>query len=121
MFQAYAVHYKNKFPKSQVKFDDNSLDVYSVDGKHLVAVRKTGAGSIKDASKELGCFECHDLSPIPKMTRAYKLYADGNIGMAEEYRERRDYVIDECSKAIDGKSLVVENCSWGGFKVKSEK
>ena len=42
------VHYKNKFPKCQVKFDDSGLDVYSQDGKHLVCLKKNGAGQLVD-------------------------------------------------------------------------
>lgn len=116
MFKAYAVHYKNKYPKSQTRFDENSLDVFSENNRHLVAVRKTGAGSIKDCSKELGCFEEHDLSPIPKQARCYKLYADGNIGLAEEYDERRAWVKEQAE--IEGSKVEVKSY---GLKVLSEK
>ena len=67
------VHYKNKFPKCQVKFDDSGLDVYSQDGKHLVCLKKNGAGQLVDFSEQMFCYERHDLSPIMTDGRVYKL------------------------------------------------
>jgi len=117
------VHYKNKFPKCQVKASEETLDVYSPEGKHLVALRKNGAGQLVDHSKTLGCYEEHDLSPIKKDGRCYKLYAD-RIDLAEEYRERRDTVKEEivaCEASADYVSPLVVKRSWGGYMIKSEK
>jgi len=118
------VHYKNKFPKCQVKATEESLDVYSRDGKHLVALRKNGAGQLVDHSKTLGCYEEHDLSALKKDGRCYKLFADNRIDMAEEYRERRDMVkaeIEKCEKKSDYESSLVVKRPWGDYMVKSEK
>ena len=86
--KAYAVHYKNKYPKALVEFSDEKLDVYAQDGDHLLALRKNGAGQVVDMSEEFGLAERHDLSPIPKDSRCWKLSADGKIVKDEKHEER---------------------------------
>lgn len=118
------VHYKNKFPKSSCRASEESLDVHSESGKHLVALRKNGAGQLVDHSESLGCYEKHDLSPLKKDGRCYKLFGDNKIDMAEEYRERRDMVKAEIEKCEADESYVsdlVVKRPWGGYMVKSEK
>ena len=101
------VHYKNKYPKCQVRFSDSSFDVFDQSGEHhLVAIRKNGAGQIVDVSEEHGCFEKHDLSPIPKESRRYKLYADGKVAPAEEYEERKEWVEKNAKKSAHGYAYV---------------
>jgi len=87
-FKAYKAHYLNKFPGSQVSYNESSLDVYR-DGEHLVHLEKDGHGIIQDRSDEQGCSSKHDLSPIPKNARAHKLHKDGKLGKSEEYSERK--------------------------------
>ncbi len=96
MFKPYVVHYKNKYPDCQVRTSDSSLDVYSKEGHHLVSLRKNGAGQLVDVSEEEGCEERHDLSPIPKESRRFKLYANGMIGKAEEFEDRSKWVEENC-------------------------
>lgn len=123
MYLGLVAHYKNKFPKCQVNSGDHGLDVYSADGKHLVCMQKNGAGQLVDRSKEMGCFEEHDLNPLKKAGRCYKLYADG-VYLSEEYRERRDEVkaeIEKCESEVDYVSPLVVKRSWGGYMVKSGK
>ncbi|KYG65263.1 hypothetical protein AZI87_11960 [Bdellovibrio bacteriovorus] len=88
MLSSYVVHYKNKYPNGKVDASDDRLDVYCADGVHRVALRKGGDGVIRDKSNELGAIDKHDLSPIPKNTRVYKLHADGRIGLDEEASAR---------------------------------
>ena len=91
MSQSYIAHYKNKYPKGQVKASDSSLDVWDRDGEHVVALRKDGAGQWKCVSKEVGARDEHDLSPIPKEARVHKLYKDGRIAPSEEAAERKEH------------------------------
>ncbi len=97
--KSYVVHYKNKYPDSKVSWSDDSVDVHDKNGDHRVALRKNGAGMWVDVSEEHGCSDRHDLAPIPKEARAFKLYADGKIGRAEEHDERieeaRSYASDD--------------------------
>ena len=88
------VHFKNKFPECSVIANDKSLDVYSKNGLHLVHIEKNGFGIIVDKSKEYGCHESMDLSPIAKESRIYKLHANGEIGLDEEHEFRRKFVSD---------------------------
>lgn len=85
--KSWAVHYKNKYPGSQVVHSEESLDVYK-NGEHLVAVRKV-CGSWMDKSEELGCKYKHDLAPIAKEARVHKLHSDGKIGLDEMHEERK--------------------------------
>lgn len=81
------VHYLNVYPNAIVHSTEDSLDVHTSLG-HAVALRKNGAGQVVDMSKQLGCYSEHDLAPIPKDARVYKLYKDGSIGKSEEAQER---------------------------------
>lgn len=86
--KSYAVHYKNKYPGGRVDFSDDRLDAYDSEGGHRVALRLNGAGQWVCRSEEFGCIDRHDLSPIPKDSRAHKLHKDGKIGPSEEHAER---------------------------------
>lgn len=83
------VHYKNKYPNAQVTGSEDRLDVFSVHGKHLVALRKNGAGQIVDFSEQLGCEERHDLSPIVKESRLKKLCAKTGCIINDELCDER--------------------------------
>ena len=87
--KSYVVHYRNKYPGGAVHASESAIDVYDAEGNHCVALRKNGAGQMVCQSKELGCKDAHDLSPIPKDARVHKLFADGTIGESEEASERR--------------------------------
>lgn len=84
------VHYKNKYPRGNVFATENSLDVYNENGDHVVALRRDGAsGSLTCQSEALGCVDRHDLAPIPKDARIFKVMKDGKIGLDDEAEERK--------------------------------
>lgn len=87
MQKSWYVHYMNKYPKAQIKASDDSLDVFTKNGEHLLAVRRDGAGGWHCKSEELGARDRHDLSPIPKEARLYKV-VDGKIVKDDKYDER---------------------------------
>jgi hypothetical protein len=95
--KSWAVHYKNKYPGARVFASDDACDVYSADGEHLVAVRRAGHGGWVDVSEEMGCRDRHDLAPIPKEARIYKLQKNGCIGLDEKADARKAW-----SKGIEG-------------------
>lgn len=88
MVKPYHVHYSNKYPGGKVHSSESAMDVFCSSGKHRVALRKNGADQWADVSKELGCVDQHDLSPIPKDARFMKLWPEGHIGQAEEHDDR---------------------------------
>lgn len=102
MMKSAVVHYKNKYPGSQVHTSENSLNVFSQDGQHLICVEKNGHGQPVDRSAELGLPERHDMSPIPKESRVHKLYANGMIGKSEEFEERSAFVAEKVKKCKNG-------------------
>lgn len=110
------VHYRNKYPGGHVDLRDDSLDVYDSEDEHCVALRKDGSGSLKDASKELGCRHQHDLSPIPKDARLYKM-KDGVLSKDELYEERKKG-LDQFMK--DGKVLSCEEMGLDKFDEKQK-
>lgn len=115
MWKSYLAHYKNKYPQCQVTFSDTAFDVYSVGEHglmHLVSLSKNGAGQIVDVSEEHGCYEKHDLSPIPKESRVYKLYKDGKVGPSEEYKERKEWRERNAIKNELGYSVVPNEQEW---------
>ena len=81
------VHFMNKYPGGRVQSSESSMDVFSQDGQHLLALRKNGAGQWVDESETLGASERFDLSPIPRDARVYKV-ADGKIKRDEKADER---------------------------------
>lgn len=85
--KSYAVHYRNKYPGGMVQLSESALDVYDKNGDHVVALRKDGAGMWVDKSEEFGCKDRHDLSPIPKASRVFKV-RDGKIALDEEAEDR---------------------------------
>lgn len=89
--KSYVVHLKNKYPNCIVRSSDSSLDVHSLEGDHVIALRKNAHGQWVDAHEELGTLEKFSLAPIPKEARAFKLYANGMIGKSEEHEERKEY------------------------------
>lgn len=108
-WKSLQVHYKNKYPKCQVKFSETSFDVFDQSGEHhLISLNKNGAGQIVCNSESDGCFEKHDLSPIPKEARVYKLYKDNKVAPSEEYDERKQWVKENAKVAAHG-YLVVES------------
>ena len=104
----YFVHLKNQYPGGEIYGDDNGFDAYDAEGKHRVALRKNGQGQLLDVSEKLGLPDRFDLSPIPKESRAFKLYADGRCAPSEEHATR----------AVVGKKLADVN---GGKVPSSEK
>lgn len=102
----WVVHYRNKYPGGSVHASETAIDVYNADGEHCVALRKNGAGQMVCQSKELGCKDQHDLSPIPKDARVHKLYADGSVGMSEEAAERKKVAAELASHECGGKGKV---------------
>ena len=89
------VHYMNKYPQGRVHSSDSSMDVFDSEGVHCVALRKDGGGNLVDRSEELGCQDRHDLSPIPKDARLYKVCPkQGHIMKDEKFEERKSKVKD---------------------------
>lgn len=107
-----AAHYMNKYPSAVVMFDENKLDVLSSDGLK-VALRVNGQGMIVDLGEECGASDKHDIGPIPKDARVYKLYADGSLKMSEEAKERK---ASAKKLAVDGKILSIEEYKKMGYK-----
>lgn len=108
-----AVHYKNKYPGAQVAVYDDGLDVIKGDD-HKVAIRKNGAGQFVCVSAEHGCSDKHDMSPIPKDARLYKV-VDGKIAKDEKYDERskmKDAFMDKSGKIKSCEELSKEGWSF---------
>ncbi len=106
------IHYKNKYPACQIRETDSSFDVYDVDGGHRVALRKTGAGQLVCQSEALGCIDRHDLSPIPKDARLWKM-KDGCVAKDEKHDERLPKMKEFLK---DGKVLSCEELMASGYK-----
>lgn len=88
--KSFAVHYKNKYPNGQVQFSETHLDAYDSKGVLRVSLRVGGGGVILDKGEELGAKDKHDLSPIPKNTRAVKLTKEGHFAADELHDERKE-------------------------------
>jgi hypothetical protein len=88
----------NKYPGGQVRESGESLDVWNKDGEHVIAIRKNGAGQLVDCSEEMGLRDRHDLAPIPKQARCYKM-VDGKVSRDDQYEarleERKKYLCPE--------------------------
>ena len=85
---SYLVHLKNKYPSARVFGSETSIDVYSLEGEHLIALRKNGAGQWQDEGEKLGASDKFCLAPIPKDARVFKLYGEGHGAKSEEHLER---------------------------------
>lgn len=95
------VHYKNKYPGGDVEMSDDRLDVYDSEGVRRLALRKNGGGAMVDVSEELGLPDRHDLSPLPKQARLFKV-RDGKIVKDELYSQR----LEELEKFCDGNRVM---------------
>jgi hypothetical protein len=87
MYLSLYVHYYNKYPGGYVAMTDDELDVFDKNDNHVVAMRKNGAGQWMCISEILGLSDRHDLAPIPKEARLYKM-KDGKFCKDEHYHER---------------------------------
>lgn len=103
--KSYYVHYKNKYPQAKVSYNENYLEVSRGD-ELLLRLEKNGGGQIVDVSEELGLSERHDLSPIPKESRVWKLHKDGKVGKDELHEERSAWA--DKNKDASGKVLSME-------------
>ena len=83
----YQVHYMNKYPKGKVEANESSLRAYSSKGLLLVALVLAN-GVWLDVSKQQGAAHGHDLSPIPKQARVWKLNKEGHVIKDERHKER---------------------------------
>ena len=90
--KSWVVHYKNKYRGGNVMHSGDSLDVFDKNGDHAVALRKDGHGSLVDMSGEMGCVDCHDLAPIPKQARVFKVLPSGKIGKDDEGDDRDGFM-----------------------------
>lgn len=88
MSKPFHVHYLNKYPGGNVITRDDSIDVTCVMGKPRIALRKNGAGQWVDQSAEYGCLDRHDLAPIPRDSRVFKLTREGDIQPDERAQDR---------------------------------
>lgn len=109
-------HYKNKYPGGRIDMRDDALDAYDADGEHCVAIRKDGSGSMKCMSKELGARHEHDLSPLPKDARLYKM-KDGVLAKDDLYEERKKGL---SSFVKDGKVMSCEEMGLEKFDDKQK-
>lgn len=105
--KSLVVHYRNKYPKGRVEASEAHLSVYDSKGELRVAMQKDGHGRLICVSEEMGALDRHDLSPIPKDARVYKLHnREGQqpaIGLSEEAEERkakRDEYLDADGEKI---------------------
>lgn len=119
MSKSLLVHYKNKYPGHVVLLKEDSLDVYSVLGEHKVAMRKDGSGNLICQSKEQGAAECHDLSPLPKNARAWRLAVDGSIEKVKEFEERKK-VGEALAKEFGGKVPSLEELEAKGYEFEKD-
>lgn len=103
--KSFLVHYKNKYPAGSVSLRGDALDVHDADGVHRVSLIMGGNGQIIDQGASVGAVDSHDLCPIPKNARAFKMYADGSVKLAEEGHERSKAAQ---AMAVDGKVLSIE-------------
>lgn len=87
MNKSLQVHYMNKYPGGICEANDAGLRAYDADGKLRVCLQKGGDGGLHDVSEEMGLPDRHDLSPIPKDSRVYKVIG-GKIARSEEADER---------------------------------
>lgn len=101
----------NKYPGARIHATDVALDVFLGD-RHVVAVRKDGAGGMVDVSAELGCRDAHCLAPIPKDARVHKI-VEGKIAQDELADERR---VKGRRFVKDGKVLSCEELKKHGFQ-----
>lgn len=101
--KSLSVHYRNKYPGGKVIETEESLDVFDAKGDHCVALRKNGAGIMSCQSMALGCKHTHDLAPIPKDARLFKM-RDGKLSKDEKYEERvkahKDFLCGDDSKVL---------------------
>lgn len=118
MMQAIAVHYMNKYPNGQVDYTEDKLDVKCAKGLRRVSLRVTGAGTLKDFSAETGCLDKHDMSPIPKGARIFKLNSVGIITLDEKHEERAKGLADLVK---DGKVLAINEYDSKVFDVDAAK
>lgn len=95
------VHYMNKYPGGSVEASDDKLDVYDVDGVRRLALRKNGGGALVDVSEEQGLPDRHDLSPLPKQARLFKVIGE-KIVKDELYSER----LQKFEKYCDGSRVM---------------
>ncbi len=115
--KAFVVHYKNKYPSGQVRSTEDSIEVYDSEGELRVALGKNGAGQWVDRGQELGALDEHDLSPIPKDARVWKLYADGRAALSDEAAERKRAASE---LQIGGKILSIEGYKKIGWSFKAD-
>lgn len=118
------VHYMNKYPGGKVFIADDSLDVYDASGEHVVALRKNGAGQLVCQSEQLGCKHKHDLAPIPKDARLYKM-RDGKVSKDEKFVERiklrEEFLCGDDSKILSCEELKAQGYRFDDKQVVQEK
>lgn len=100
----------NKYPGGSVEMSDDKLDAYDHEGRLCVSLRKNGGGQWVDVSEENGLPHKHDLSPIPKQSRLYKVVGE-KIVQDDQYADRAKKVEDYMQ---DGKVLSCEELQKSG-------
>jgi hypothetical protein len=71
---------------------DDEIDVFDMNDEHVVSLRKNGCGQWVCISESLGLKDKHDLAPIPKDSRLFKM-KDGKFCKDEHYEERLEKVV----------------------------
>ncbi len=61
--KSWREYYLKMYPGGRVQATDTSMDIFDKDGKHMVAIRKNGAGQWVCQSEEHGTEHRHRLDP----------------------------------------------------------
>lgn len=114
--KSWHVHYMNKYPGGHVESSDSSLRVYDADGKLKVSLVKNGAGQWVCNSEELGLEDKHDLAPIPKDARLYKLCKETGKIIKDDLHDERKAGLTKFSKGAGKVLSCAEYQAAGDFK-----
>lgn len=115
----FVVHYKNKYPGCHIDHSEDHLNVYDQEGNLQVAIKRGGGGALVDLGEQLGAADKHDVSPIPKNTRVYKLTADNKIQLDEKHAERR-LVAKALAGEFGGKVPCIKSLKDKGYEFDGE-
>lgn len=87
--KSLVAHYMNKYPGGHCEPSDAGFRAYDANGKLRVVLEKGGDGMMHDISEQYGLEDRHDLAPIPKDSRLFKV-RDGKVAKDELHDERME-------------------------------
>lgn len=120
----FVVHYKNKYPGCRIDHSEDHLNVYDQEGNLKVAIKRGGGGALVDLGEQLGAADKHDVSPIPKNARVYKLTAENKIQLDEKHADRRPVakaLAEQFGKVPCIKTLKEKGFEFAGESVEHEE